>query len=236
MKSKLSLLLILSITFIAFTVVGTLSHEYGHILVAKYFGYETKLHYGSMNYEDNSSELKLADSLVKKNEKAILSKKHFPDKKKLDKLWNTINFKHLIITVGGPVQTILTGTIGFILLLFRRKKILENGMKILDWLYVFLSLFWLREVCNLTMSVASAILKGKKNYFGGDEKNIALMLEIPKGSIAIPLAFIGLCIALFLIFRIIPKEQRLIFISSGILGGIAGFILWLRILGPIVMP
>ncbi len=46
-----------------FTVVGTLSHEYGHIVVAKYLGYETKLHYGSMNYEDTSSELKLADSL-----------------------------------------------------------------------------------------------------------------------------------------------------------------------------
>ncbi|WP_290833925.1 hypothetical protein [Flavobacterium sp.] len=236
MKSKLSSLFILSITFIVFTVVGTISHEYGHIIVAKYLGYETELHYGSMNYEDTSSELKLADSLVKKNEKAILNKKDFPDKEKLDKLWNTISFKHLMITIGGPVQTILTGTIGFILLLFRRKKILENGMKILDWLYVFLSLFWLREVFNLTMSVASALLNGKKNYFGGDERKIAIMLEIPQGSIAIPLALIGLLIALFVIFRIIPKEQRLTFISSGFLGGIAGFILWMRILGPIVMP
>jgi hypothetical protein len=109
-------------------------------------------------------------------------------------------------------------------------------MKILDWLYVFLSLFWLREVCNLTMSVSSALLNGKKNYFGGDERIIATVLEIPQGGIAIPLAIIGLLIALFVIFRIIPKEQRLVFISSGFLGGIAGFILWMRILGPIVMP
>lgn len=235
MKSKLSLLLILSITFIVFTVVGTLSHEYGHIVVAKYLGYETRLHYGSMNYDHSQEEIKF-EEIYKKNKSSIQNKEDFPEKATYQRLVKKLYYDNLFITTGGPVQTILTGTIGFILLLFRRKKILENGMKILDWLYVFLSLFWLREVCNLTMSVASALLNGKKNYFGGDEKNIALMLEIPKGSIAIPLAIIGLCIALFVIFKIIPKEKRLIFISSGFLGGIAGFILWLRILGPIVMP
>lgn len=234
MKSKLSLLLILSITFIVFTVVGTLSHEYGHIVVAKYLGYETKLHYGSMNYDNNLQDQ--INEIYFRNETSILKGKPFPEKELHEKLIRKSFYNKLAITVGGPVQTILTGTIGFILLLFRRKKILENGMKILDWLYVFLSLFWLREVFNLTMSVASALLNGKKNYFGGDERKIAIMLEIPQGSIAIPLAIIGLLIAFFVIFKIIPKEQRLLFISSGFLGGIAGFILWLRILGPIVMP
>lgn len=235
MKTKLSSLLISSITFIVFTVVGTLSHEYGHILVAKYLGYETKLHYGSMNYNHSYAEIQF-EEIYKKYKSSIQNKEDFPEKKTYQRLVKKLYFDNLFITIGGPIQTIITGTIGFILLLFRREKILENGMKILDWLYVFLSLFWLREVCNLTISIASAILIGKKNYFGGDEKNIAIMLEIPQGSIAIPLALIGLCISLFVIFRIIPKEQRLLFISSGFLGGIAGFILWLRILGPIVMP
>lgn len=235
MKSKLSLLLILSITFIVFTVIGTLSHEYGHIIVAKYLGYETELHYGSMSYNHSQEEIKF-EEIYKKNKSSIQNKEDFPEKATYQRLVKKLSYDNLFITIGGPVQTILTGTIGFILLLFRRKKILENGMKILDWLYVFLSLFWLREVCNLTMSISSALLNGKKNYFGGDERIIATVLEIPQGSIAIPLALIGLCIALFVIFRIIPKEQRLIFISSGFLGGITGFILWLRILGPIVMP
>lgn len=234
MKSKLSLLLILSITFIVFTVVGTLSHECGHIVVAKYLGYETRLHYGSMNYDNNLQDQ--INEIYFRNETSILKGKPFPEKELYEKLILKSFYDMLAVRIGGPVQTILTGTIGFILLLFRRKKILENGMKILDWLYVFLSLFWLREVFNLTMSVASALLNGKKNYFGGDERKIAIMLEIPQGGIAIPLALIGLCIAIFVIFRIIPKEQRLVFISSGFLGGIAGFILWLRILGPIVMP
>ncbi len=42
--------LILTFGFILFTAIGTVSHEYGHIAVAKFHGYETELHYGSMNY------------------------------------------------------------------------------------------------------------------------------------------------------------------------------------------
>lgn len=233
---KIKSILIFTIAFIAFTVIGTLSHEYGHIVVAKYYGFPTTLHYGSMNYDDTSIEKKLSDSIIKKNEDAVLNQKEYPAKEKLKALWKTINFKDLMVRIGGPFQTILTGTMGLILLLFRRKKIQENGMKILDWLYVFLSLFWLREVFNLMYSVMEAILKGDKKYFGGDEKYIAEMLEIPNGSIAIPLAIIALLIALFVVFKIIPIQNRLNFILGGFCGGILGFILWLRILGPIILP
>jgi hypothetical protein len=41
---------IIFLAFILFTIIGTLSHELGHIAVAKYFGYETTLDYGSMAY------------------------------------------------------------------------------------------------------------------------------------------------------------------------------------------
>ncbi len=40
---------IFTITFMLFAVIGTLTHEYGHILAAKSFGYKTYLHYGSMH-------------------------------------------------------------------------------------------------------------------------------------------------------------------------------------------
>ncbi|MDT0295702.1 hypothetical protein ACFQ3R_14905 [Mesonia ostreae] len=41
------------IVFILFTAIGALSHEFGHIAVAKYLDYETELSYGSMNYYPN---------------------------------------------------------------------------------------------------------------------------------------------------------------------------------------
>lgn len=231
---KIKSILIFTIAFIAFTVLGTLSHEYGHIVVAKHLGYQTTLHYGSMNFFSNDKE-KL-DRIYLRNKFSIENKKDFSEKVEFDELEKKLIPDSILITIGGPFQTMLTGTIGFILLLFRRKKIQQNGMKILDWIYLFLSLFWLREVFNLATSVSAAILFGKKNYFGGDEKYIAEMLEIPSGSIAIPLAIIGLLISVFVIFKIIPAKNRLNFILGGLCGGILGFILWLRILGPILMP
>lgn len=231
---KIKSILIFTIAFIAFTVLGTLSHECGHIAVAKHLGYRTTLHYGSMNFYNNDSE-KL-DKIYLRNKFSIENKKDFSEKVEFDELEKKLTPDSLLITIGGPIQTMLTGTIGLILLLFRRKKVQQNGMKILDWIYVFLSLFWLREVFNLATSVSSAILFGKKNYFGGDEKYIAEMLEIPSGSIAIPLAIIGFVISVFVIFKIIQTKNRLNFILGGLSGGILGFILWLRIFGPILMP
>lgn len=51
---RLKPLFYFSLVFIAFTVIGTLSHEMGHIVVAKVLGYETTLHYASMNWEGES--------------------------------------------------------------------------------------------------------------------------------------------------------------------------------------
>ena len=42
-------LIYFSLGFVLFTIIGTVSHEYGNIIVAKSLGYETTLHYGSMN-------------------------------------------------------------------------------------------------------------------------------------------------------------------------------------------
>ena len=47
-------LFLFTVGFMLFTVIGTVSHEYGHIIVAKYFGYETTLHYGSASWDKNN--------------------------------------------------------------------------------------------------------------------------------------------------------------------------------------
>ena len=138
-------LLFLTITFVVFTVIGTVSHEYGHILVAKYFGYETTLHYGSMKYDTGD---RISHSNV---------------------FW---------ITIGGPLQTTLTGLVGLIVIFLRRNHINEFGLRWIDWLAVFLSLFWLREVFNLVMSITSEIISPNGSYFGGDEVYISYGLNL----------------------------------------------------------
>ena len=47
---------IIFLVFILFTIIGTLTHELGHIAVAKYYGYETSINYGSMSYSLDFSE------------------------------------------------------------------------------------------------------------------------------------------------------------------------------------
>ena len=101
---------------------------------------------------------------------------------------------------------------------------------------IFLSLFWLREVSNLVISIGSGIYFQNGKYFGGDEAHISKFLNLPEGLIPISFGLLGLIISCYIIFKIVPIQKRFTFILSGLIGGISGFIFWMRIIGPIVLP
>ena len=237
MKANLTLqpfyLFLFSVAFILFTIVGTLTHEYGHIAVAKTLGYETTLHYGSMNW-DRSEIYKELNSIYTENQNEIENGLPFQEKEDFEKRIKKLKRDNLYVILGGPIQTMLTGILGLMLLYFRNEKIKRNGLQLFDWFAVFLSLFWLREVFNLVMSVSKGLMGG--NYFGGDEAKISRLLEFPVGAVPILLGFLGLIVSLFVVFKVVSKEIRFTFIIGGLIGGISGFILWLRILGPIILP
>ncbi len=229
-------------------MIGILSHEYGHIIMAKSLGYETTLHYGSMNYypqgfqEDKDVialktltkdymeiDIKFWPAEIKEkaqNFDKIITKRYPHEASKND----------LLISIGGPLQTTLTGTIGLLILLWRRKLIYRNGFEILDWLALFLSLFWLREVFNLVTGIGEEIILPNGTWFGGDELYISQGLNLWSGTIPIILAIFGFTVAIYVIFKILPKKIRLTFIMSGFIGGILGFILWMNIIGPKILP
>ena len=246
--SNIKSLLILTIGFILFTVIGTISHEYGHIIVAKSFGYETTLHYGSMNYlpkgyledKDVIAVRDLTKDYVDIEydswPKDIKEKTEDYNNILQKRYWNKKSNSGLLVTVGGPLQTTLTGTIGLLILLWRRKSIYKNGLKVLDWLAIFLSLFWLREIFNLVTSIGGELISPNGTWFGGDELYISQSLNLWSGTISLILATIGTIIAIYVVFRIIPKKIRLTFILSGFIGGIVGFILWMNIIGPKILP
>lgn len=246
--SNIKSLLILTIGFILFTVIGTISHEYGHIIVAKSFGYETTLHYGSMNYlpkgyledKDVIAVRDLTKDYVDIEydswPKDIKEKTEEYNNILQKRYWNKKSNSGLLVTVGGPLQTTLTGTIGLLILLWRRKSIYKNGLKVLDWLAIFLSLFWLREIFNLVTSIGVELISPNGTWFGGDELYISQSLNLWSGTISLILATIGTIIAIYVVFRIIPKKIRLTFILSGFIGGIVGFILWMNIIGPKILP
>jgi hypothetical protein len=241
------LLFYLILSFILCTVIGTLTHEGGHIAAAKYYGYETTLHYGSMNYKkpwqaqfdtmqaiykrhklDEDNHIKHLES-TRQDSLASEIKEHYTRREYIQ--------ESALITIVGPLQTLLTSIIGIFILLYRRQSILARGMQLWDWLAVFLALFSLRFVSNLTLSVLSELWKPNGNYFGGgDEARLARSLDLPLGMFAIPLFIIGFLTALWVIFKILPAKHWLTFILSGLIGGVLGFILWMDWLGPIVLP
>ena len=199
------LFLYLSLVFILMTIIGTITHELGHNLSAKIMGFNSRVNYGMTILENNQN-------------KSMSNKEYF------------------LFTLGGPIQTMLTGTLGIALLFLTRKSYnqIEN-LSILQWIMIFMSLFWLRQIANMFTWVLFFFINGK---FGvrGDEIKIAQYLELPKWSVLLSTAIIGAFVLWQVIFRFIPEKVRFTFIISGLAGGISGYILWLEIFGKILMP
>ncbi len=227
--------LIQTIAFVAFTIIGALTHEYGHIAVAKYLGYETTLHYGSMNYDIEQKYPELV-KIYSNHKSEVESGAPFERKEEYISGMERLQAERFWIRIGGPAQTLLTGLLGLTILCLRRRRIHTYGLEGVDWLAVFLSLFWLREVFNLFMSVSMELISPDGSYFGGDERYISYYLNLGEGTVSIILGLLGLFVSIFVIFKIIPLPLRFTFIGSGLLGGILGYILWIKILGPLVLP
>ncbi|PHR70332.1 MAG: hypothetical protein COA67_08480 [Lutibacter sp.] len=221
--------------FVLFTIVGTLTHELGHLTADRLLGYKGgKINYGSTSW-GTKPETEEYFKIYKENESAIKNNLPFSKKQRFEELEISFKNDNFWGVLGGPLQTMTFGTIGILLLYFRKKK---EDFKIVDWLITFLSLFWLREVFNLLSGILSGILNNNGNYFGkyGDEVRLSKILEIWDGTIPIFFGILGLIVSLIVIFFFIPKKTRFTFIISGLIGGIFGFWFWLYFLGPIIMP
>lgn len=200
---------LLFIGFIVFTVAGTVLHELGHFFMGRLLGYKGQhisYAFASMGYKPGTSPGTDA--------------------------WD---HDHLLFLTGGPLQTMATGTIGFLLLcLFCNNSVQQQKLGMGQWCIAFLTLFWLRELFNFIIAIAS-LLRGKPNY-DGDEFRIASYLHWNGWWLSGSLALVSCAILAFVVFTVIPPKQRLIFLSAGLSGGIAGALLWLVILGPKIMP
>lgn len=230
---KLSIYLIIG--FILFTIIGTVSHELGHYSIAKILGYNASIDYAHTNWGNNPEREKLY-FYYKKYKNEIKHNIDFPEKAEYDLLKSKVNKDALMISVGGPLQTMLTGTFGLVLLFWNRKNYFSSKrLNIKQWLIVFMTLFWLRQLFNFIHGIIIYIIKG--NFpSSNDEAGIALVLDINKFSITVSTAIIAALILIVIVFKYIPINQRFTFVVSGLIGGLMGFYIWLIALGPIVMP
>lgn len=224
----------LTLTFILMTVIGTLTHELGHYSVSKILGHEASINYQSSSHWDNDLNEYLKVTYEKYSNE-IKSNTDFPGKEKYHKAVQKYRSDNFWIILGGPLETILTGSIGFILLLvFRKRFIKSDQVHFIGWTLIFISLFWLRQVANLFMAIMSFLLQGQPSQ-RGDEMRLAKHLDINIWTIQIATGLLGLGV-LAIVLRFLPKNVILTFIISGLTGGILGYYLWLIKFGQYIMP
>ena len=241
---KLKFFLITVLAFMLFTVIGTLSHELGHITMAELLGNDAKLFYGSMTsapegywededviafqkfFEDNREKLE-----ANPTEREKLLEPYF---KPIEEKYPRNPSRSILITIGGPLQTILTSIIGLFMLYFRKSKH-KSEFKVLDWLGVFLALFILREVFNGVQGLLVEVF-GKVEFYAGDEFGISKYLGWNIWALPSIMMIIGTAVSVYIIFKVISIQYRFSFILAGLVGGLSGFAIWFGYLGPILLP
>lgn len=234
MKIEYKLFIFLTLTFILMTVVGTLTHELGHYSVSKFLGYDASINYQSSSHW-NAELDEHYEKIHEKYSHEIKNNLNFPDKENLQRLIDKYENDDFWIILGGPLQTMLTGTIGFLLILVYRHKIIRSDkITLIGWTLAFTSLFWLRQVANLFMAVLTFVIKGEPSL-RGDEMQLALHLDTNLWTIQIITGSLGL-IVLVIILRLLPKTIIPTFLVSGLTGGILGYYLWLIQFGKYIMP
>lgn len=206
MKTDAKLFLGLFVAFIAATIIGTITHELGHYVVGKYFGYDVAINYSAMYFRSYGSD----DPVPV--------------------------YEDLLITLGGPIQTMLTGILGLVLLIIHRESFYKAArLSVKQWAIIMITLFWLRQSANLCMWLAHYFINGDFRA-KTDEIKIARFLELPDWILISTTGVIGLVILGIVVQKFIPKSERLIFLSAGLTGGVTGYLLWLVYFGKYIMP
>lgn len=225
---------LLTVCFMLMTVIGTLTHEFGHYATAKFLGHDAGINYRS-SWNTNPQQLHYLQNTYKRYSHELKNNLNFPEKETYDKVLQTYLNHHGWIVAGGPLQTMLTGCIGALgLIVFRKKLITPTSISPGGWCLIFLALFWLRQVANLVMAFATW-LKNNQASQVGDEMRLTVYLNLPLWSIQLITGGIG-CVVLGAVLYIMPKQFISTFILAGLIGGVTGFYCWFYLLGPWIMP
>ena len=222
--------------FILFTIIGTLTHECGHYLASRFLGFKGgKIGYAYTEIGENDYTTAYRKA-IKQYGVEIANHSDFPGMKQFETDKDKSQRDWLLVGIAGPLETILTGSIGLIILIVYRNKFLNSdSLSPIQWMSILVTLFWLRGSFNLMTWLCTFLLTGKK-LIRSDEFFISMNLGLGPLTISILSAISGILVLLYVLFRIIPVRQRLTFLCAGFTGGIAGALLWLVFLGPKIMP
>jgi len=226
--------------FFLFTIIGTLSHEMGHWLVARCLGYDARVHFASTEiaYEQDSSFQKMI-ALQNANSKAILLGEDFPNSARYKELSSAFWRKNSFILWGGVIQTLL---VSFVCssVIWRRKKrkvfpdLDASYFNLSEGLLVLGALFILRPLFNFIPAIPG-LIQGNM-HFNSDEYKLATWYSLPPLLLMIIFSVFGFLVLSWIVFWVVPHAYRRAFCLAGIIGGLSGFFIWMMWLGQLLIP
>ena len=107
-------------------------------------------------------------------------------------------------------------------------------LNIWQWVFVFISLLWLKQIVNVVIIIFGRLIHGKF-ALKGDEYGIDYYLNFPLGTSNIVTFLIAMIFMSYLYLKIIPKEIKLTFLASVFTGGILGALVWIVWLGNVII-
>lgn len=196
--------------FIA-AIAGTLLHECGHALAAMYFGFHPQVHYAYCDFSTPEEWQMVLDG-----------------KKAYDM------YPHSIwITLGGPIQTILTGTVGLLGVWVQSRRTVVDSWNSKHLFWIALTYFYSRGVFNsvfLIMRIYNGNLKSRS-----DETKLFRYWEIDLLTGNWVMLIVSCAILAYATF-VLVKKHRLQLIIFGALGSAAGGWFWLYFAGKWILP
>ncbi len=207
---KFSQVLIFVTIAVLLTILGTISHEYSHFIVARYLGLKPILHYDCITFNESTNF-------------------------NLNDLYDTNTCNFFISTVAGTLQTIIFGLIGFV---FSYKKFRVNkfrkDLNKFEWMLIFTTLFLLRPVLIFFKTLIAIF--NNQYYFQSDESFISYYLGLPFYTISLLTGTLSITALFFTFFTITPLKHRINLILGLILGSSVGYFFWFKIFGVLIFP
>ena len=218
----------LLLSFFVVVMIGTLVHESGHYYASRYLGYNARITYRSSPYTLKGEFKQLFDTIYRiKN----------PGKKEVDKIDVALRrYKkdQIIISSAGPITNMLIGMTGFVMLLLSTKLVKLYQLR---WIFVFMTLFWSRQILNFIVFAAEWVFTPQKLLQSrGDELYVSLLLNLPYYTLNVLTFILALPFVCIAIFRFVKKDELITFFAAGIIGGGIGVLAWFFWIGPWLLP
>lgn len=220
--------------FVVASIIATIVHEYGHFFTAKYLGYEARVSYAFTTWRNHGYQ-DFFDNLTRDERIRIRNNDYFAKKADYEALMKRIKDEAFLITLGGPLLTMLIGTLGIAAAFWNKGKPDQEILPCKQWILIFIALFWLRQPGNYLLDLLVTMQRGRFPL-RNDEVILARYFDFDVWSISFVLAFIGQILVYIVYKKLIPDSDKTTFLLAGLVGGCGGYLLWLFVLGPVFMP